>query len=259
MAAAYGRRKMNEGATFYFTLHADTPSRGSEAAVVKKPCSSLRVVVSGSSRRPVAGLSRPARARLPEKGLPREWNEEKISRGRSRSLDWAGQHGECQRPRVAHDGRRTAWHLAARDRVRCETGKEVVKAKCQDPHGSTRHHPRTRASPSPVIDGDRYTCTRRRRQPPRVAGARSSGRTVRLTIAAGAGGLADRLRRPADLQLRRSDVAFVNRARKHTGKTKWKTNRGYPAIRLHDAIVIRAGEQDQLISVGAFACAPTIR
>jgi outer membrane protein assembly factor BamB len=50
-----------------------------------------------------------------------------------------------------------------------------------------------------------------------------------------------------------SDVAFVIALDKHTGKTKWKTNRGYPADQAYTTpIVIRAGEQDQLISVGAF-------
>ena len=50
-----------------------------------------------------------------------------------------------------------------------------------------------------------------------------------------------------------SDVAYVIALDKHTGKTKWKTNRGYPADQAYTTpIVIRVGEQDQLISVGAF-------
>ena len=40
---------------------------------------------------------------------------------------------------------------------------------------------------------------------------------------------------------------------KHTGKTKWKTNRGFPADQAYTTpLVIRVGDQDQLISVGAF-------
>jgi outer membrane protein assembly factor BamB len=50
-----------------------------------------------------------------------------------------------------------------------------------------------------------------------------------------------------------SDAAFVIALDKHTGKTKWKTNRGYPADQAYTTpLVVRTGEQDQLISVGAF-------
>ena len=50
-----------------------------------------------------------------------------------------------------------------------------------------------------------------------------------------------------------SDVAFVIALDKHTGKTKWKSNRGFPADQAYTTpLVIRVGEQDQLISVGAF-------
>jgi outer membrane protein assembly factor BamB len=50
-----------------------------------------------------------------------------------------------------------------------------------------------------------------------------------------------------------SDVAFVIALDKNTGKTKWKTNRGLPADQAYTTpIVIRVGDRDQLISVGAF-------
>ena len=50
-----------------------------------------------------------------------------------------------------------------------------------------------------------------------------------------------------------SDAAFVIALDKHTGKTKWKTNRGVPADQAYTTpLVIRVAEQDQLISVGAF-------
>jgi outer membrane protein assembly factor BamB len=50
-----------------------------------------------------------------------------------------------------------------------------------------------------------------------------------------------------------SDVAFVIALDKHTGKTRWKTNRGFPADQAYTTpIVIRAAGRDQLISVGAF-------
>jgi outer membrane protein assembly factor BamB len=50
-----------------------------------------------------------------------------------------------------------------------------------------------------------------------------------------------------------SDAAFVIALDKHTGKTKWKTNRGYPADQAYTTpLVINVGGQDQVISVGAF-------
>ena len=50
-----------------------------------------------------------------------------------------------------------------------------------------------------------------------------------------------------------SDQAFVVALDKHTGKVKWKTNRGFPADQAYTTpLVIRAADRDQLISVGAF-------
>jgi len=50
-----------------------------------------------------------------------------------------------------------------------------------------------------------------------------------------------------------SDTAFVIALDKHTGKVKWKTHRGFPADQAYTTpLVIRVGDQDQLISVGAF-------
>jgi outer membrane protein assembly factor BamB len=50
-----------------------------------------------------------------------------------------------------------------------------------------------------------------------------------------------------------SDAAFVLALDKHTGKTKWKTNRGFPSDQAYTTpLVIRVGERDQLISVGAY-------
>jgi len=50
-----------------------------------------------------------------------------------------------------------------------------------------------------------------------------------------------------------SDQAFVVALDKHTGKVKWKTNRGFPADQAYTTpLVIRVADRDQLISVGAF-------
>ena len=50
-----------------------------------------------------------------------------------------------------------------------------------------------------------------------------------------------------------SDAAFVVALDKNTGKVKWKTNRRYPSDQAYTTpLVIRVGDRDQLISVGAF-------
>ncbi|MDO8677347.1 MAG: PQQ-binding-like beta-propeller repeat protein [Acidobacteriota bacterium] len=50
-----------------------------------------------------------------------------------------------------------------------------------------------------------------------------------------------------------SDNAFVVALDKTTGTVKWKTNRRYPADQAYTTpLVIRAGDRDQLISVGAY-------
>lgn len=50
-----------------------------------------------------------------------------------------------------------------------------------------------------------------------------------------------------------SDAAFVIALDKQTGKVKWKTNRRFPTDQAYTTpLVIRVGERDQLISVGAY-------
>lgn len=50
-----------------------------------------------------------------------------------------------------------------------------------------------------------------------------------------------------------SDAAFVVALDKHTGKVKWRRDRGFPADQAYTTpLVIRVGDRDQLISVGAF-------
>ena len=50
-----------------------------------------------------------------------------------------------------------------------------------------------------------------------------------------------------------SDAAFVVALDKSSGKVKWKTNRRYPADQAYTTpLVIRVGDRDQLVSVGAY-------
>ena len=137
------------------------------------------------------------------------------------------------------------------------TGKEVVNVEVFKIPGNRREiNPKNSwASPTPVVDGDRdlRALWRRRHGGAVVVGRDHLEEPLRVPVAA-------RRRRIAvvygDLLIFScdgSDVAFVIALDKHTGKTKWKTNRGFPADQAYTTpLVIRVGDQDQLISVGAF-------
>ena len=137
------------------------------------------------------------------------------------------------------------------------TGKEVVNVEVfKIPADRRDINPKNSwASPTPVLDGDRVYV---HFGADGTAALSSSGEILwkkRFDYQSqhGAGGspvvYGDLLIFNCD----GSDVAFVIALDKRTGKTKWKTNRGFPADQAYTTpIVIRVGERDQLISVGAF-------
>jgi outer membrane protein assembly factor BamB len=193
-----------------------------------------------------------------EKGLPLEWNESKniVWKVPVAGLGWST-------PVIAN-GR--VWLTTAVEQrgislraiaFDVETGKEVVNVEVfKIPTDRRDINPKNSwASPSPVIDGDRIYV---HFGADGTAALSPAGEIIwknrfEYQSQHGAGGspivYGDLLIFSCD----GSDVAFVIALDKHTGKTKWKTNRGYPADQAYTTpIVIRAGEQDQLISVGAF-------
>jgi len=137
------------------------------------------------------------------------------------------------------------------------TGKEVVNVEVfKIPPDRRDINPKNSwASPSPVIDGDRVYV---HFGADGTAALSPAGEIIwknRFDYQSqhGAGGspivYGDLLIFSCD----GSDVAFVIALDKRTGKTKWKTNRGFPADQAYTTpLVIRVGDQDQLISVGAF-------
>ena len=137
------------------------------------------------------------------------------------------------------------------------TGKEVVNVEVfKIPTDRRDINPKNSwASPTPVIDGDRVYV---HFGADGTAALSPSGEIIwknrfEYQSQHGAGGspivYGDLLIFSCD----GSDAAFVIALDKHTGKTKWKTNRGFPADQAYTTpLVIRVGERDQLISVGAF-------
>jgi outer membrane protein assembly factor BamB len=137
------------------------------------------------------------------------------------------------------------------------TGKEIVNVEVfKIPSDRRDINPKNSwASPTPVIDGDRIYV---HFGADGTAALSPSGEIIwknrfEYQSQHGAGGspivYGDLLIFSCD----GSDVAFVIALDKHTGKTKWKTNRGFPADQAYTTpLIVRVGEQDQLISVGAF-------
>ncbi len=201
-----------------------------------------------------------------ERGLPIEWSETKnimwktpvaglgwsspvVANGRVWLTTAVEQPLDFARARRGLSLRALAFDVA--------TGKEVVNVEVfKIPTDRRDINPKNSwASPTPVIDGDR------------VYVHFGADGTAALSTAGeilwknrfdyqsqhGAGGSpivhGDLLIFSCD----GSDAAFVIALDKLTGKTKWKTNRGYPADQAYTTpLVIRVGDRDQLISVGAF-------
>jgi len=137
------------------------------------------------------------------------------------------------------------------------TGKEIVNVEVfKIPYDRREINPKNSwASPTPVIDGDRVYV---HFGADGTAALSTSGEIIWKTrfdyqSQHGAGGspvvYGDLLIFNCD----GGDVAFVVAIDKNTGKQKWKTSRGYPADQAYTTpLVIRVGDKDQLISVGAF-------
>ena len=193
-----------------------------------------------------------------ERGLPLEWSEVRNIRWKTRvpGLGWSS-------PVVANG---KVWITTAVEQrgislralaFDVATGKQVVDVEVfKIPTNRRDINPKNSwASPTPVLDGDRVYV---HFGADGTAALSSSGEIIwkaRFDYQSqhGAGGSpivhGDLLIFNCD----GSDVAFVIALDKHTGKTKWKTNRGFPADQAYTTpLLIRVGDRDQLISVGAF-------
>jgi outer membrane protein assembly factor BamB len=137
------------------------------------------------------------------------------------------------------------------------TGKEVVNTEVFKVERAIEINPKnSRASPTPILDGDR------------VYVHFGADGTAALTIS---GEIVWKARLPYESQHGNGgspvlygdllivncdgnyDEAFVAALDKHTGKIRWKAQRRKPADQAYTTpLVIRVGERDELISVGAY-------
>ncbi|HEX2342317.1 MAG TPA: PQQ-binding-like beta-propeller repeat protein [Vicinamibacterales bacterium] len=192
-----------------------------------------------------------------EQGLPLEWSE-------SRNMVWkVPVPGAGWSSPVVANGR--VWvTTTAGDRGRSlralafdvETGRELVNVEVLQARNSNPINPKNnRASPTPVVDGDRVYVHFGAEGTAALTTAGEIVWTARFPYESqhGAGGSpvlhGDLLIFSCD----GSDAAFVVALDKRTGKVRWKRDRRMPADQAYSTpLVIRVGERDEVISVGAY-------
>lgn len=192
-----------------------------------------------------------------DRGVPSEWSEARNVAWKTPILGLGWSSPVVGGGRVwlttATGDREVSLRAVAYD---VETGREVVNVEVFRLRSLRDLNPKNSwASPTPILEGDR------------VYVHFGADGTAALTTAGdvvwktkfpyesqhGAGGspvlFGDLLIFSCD----GSDAAFVVALDKKTGKTRWKTHRRTPADQAYTTpLVIRVGERDQVISIGAF-------
>jgi outer membrane protein assembly factor BamB len=201
-----------------------------------------------------------------EKGLPLEWSE-------SRNILWkVPVAGAGWSSPVVSGGR--VWLTTAVDSQErgrrgvslralafdVATGREVVNVEVfRVDRPSVINVKNSHASPTPIVDGDRVYLHfgAEGTSALTTAGEVIWRTTLRYESQHGSGGS------PAlhgDLLIINCDGnggdAYVVALDVRTGKTRWKTSRRYPADQAYSTpLVIRVGERDQVVSIGAYRAA----
>ena len=139
------------------------------------------------------------------------------------------------------------------------TGREVVNVEVFRTRAPGALHPKnSRASPSPIVEGDRVYVHFGAEG---TAALTTAGEIVwkeRFSYESqhGAGGSPVLHGDLLIINCDGSDAAFVVALDKRTGKTRWKTSRRRPWDQAYTTpLVIRVGDRDQIVSVGAFRAA----
>ena len=195
-----------------------------------------------------------------ERGVPVEWSESRhvVWKTPVPGLGWSS-------PVVA--GRRVWVTTGVKDRggslralaYDVETGREVVNVEVFRTRSSEATNPKnSRASPTPIIEGDRVYV---HFGADGTAGLTTAGDIVwkarfEYDSQHGSGGspvlYGDLLIFSCD----GADQAFIVALDKKTGKVRWKTSRRQPWDQAYSTpLVVRVGDRDELVSVGAYRTA----
>ena len=195
-----------------------------------------------------------------EQGLPLEWSESRnvIWKTPVPGLGWSS-------PVVA-GGR--VWLTTATDEPRpmslraiafdVETGREVVNVEVFQIRGPLLNPKNSHASPTPIVEGDRVYVHFGMNG---TAALTTSGEIVwktQLPYASqhGSGGSPVLYGDLLIVSCDGHDAAYVVALDKRTGKIRWKTPRRRPFDQAYTTpLVIRVGDQDQVVSIGAYRAA----
>jgi outer membrane protein assembly factor BamB len=193
-----------------------------------------------------------------ERNIPLEWSE-------SRNIAWKTPlPGTGWSSPVVANGK--VWLTAAvKDRnggslralaYDVATGRELVNAEVFRVRSVDPLNPKnTRASPTPILDGDRVYV---HFGADGTAALTTTGEIVWKTkfdyqSQHGDGGSPALYGELLILNCDGDDEAFVVAIEKQTGKTRWKTARRQPSAQAYSTpLVIRTGDRDEVISVGAY-------
>src|SRR5580692_1472023 len=195
-----------------------------------------------------------------ERGLPLEWSESRNVMWKTRvpGLGWSSPVVAGGRVWVTTVVKERGGSLRALA-FDVDTGREVVNVEVFRTRSADATNPKnSRASPTPIVEGDRVYV---HFGADGTAALTTSGETVwklRFPYESqhGSGGspvlYGDLLIFSAD----GSDAAFVIALEKQTGKVRWKTSRRQPSDQAYSTpLVIRVGDRDEVVSVGAFRAA----
>ena len=194
------------------------------------------------------------------KNLPAEWGENRNVAWKSRvaGVGWSSPVVASGRVwmTTAVGDRDVSLRVVSFD---VETGRELVNAEVFRVRNPRDINPKNSwASPTPIVEGDRVYV---HFGADGTAAVSSSGDVLwknRFPYESqhGAGGSPVLFRDLLIFSCDGSDTAFVVALDKQTGKVRWKTSRRYPADQAYTTpLLVRVGERDQLVSVGAFRAA----
>ena len=140
-----------------------------------------------------------------------------------------------------------------------DTGREVVNVEVFRLGDADLLNPKnSHASPTPIVDGDRVYV---HFGASGTAALSTAGNVIWKTrfpyqSQHGNGGSPVLYKDLLIISCDGSDQAFVIALDKATGKTRWKTSRRYPFDQAYSTpLVIRVGERDEVVSVGAYRAA----
>jgi outer membrane protein assembly factor BamB len=204
-----------------------------------------------------------------ERGLPVEWSETRNVAWKAPvpGLGWSSPVVAAGRvwlttaaEGVTRDGRKDPDIVSLRLLAfEVDSGREALNLELfRLEHARDINPKNSFASPTPVVDGERVYVHFGADGTAAVslAGEVAWRTTLPYQSQHGAGGSPVLYGDLVILNCDGHDAAFVVALDKRTGKVRWKTNRRQPADQAYTTpLVIRVGDRDQLISVGAFRAA----